>query len=273
MLHPHDKIVVALSGGKDSISLLHNLIQIQQKKFSSKPIIALSIDEGIEDYRKKSIGIAKKYCKAHDIHHVIITFKEKLNYSLDEIVAKFKENGIYKNACNYCALVRRRLLNQGALDLDADVLALGHNLTDYAETFLMNILYKRLSLISNRFLFKRRSAQVDDFYVKKITPLMRIPENEISVYVKLKNLDYLDSHCPYRKSDPIVRKKVLNFIAALKNSSPEIEFNIFNSYLKISELLYYNEEKQEYTRCEKCGYPTSRHNLCSFCNLVETLNK
>jgi len=150
MLKPHDKIIVGLSGGKDSTTLLYNLSIIQEKSYKSEPIIALSIDEGIKDYRNNSLEVAKLFCKQHKIEHKIVSFKEKTGKTLDEIITIKRNSSEYRYACNYCALFRRRLLNDKARELGGDVLALGHNLTDIAETFLMNILYKRFYLISNQ---------------------------------------------------------------------------------------------------------------------------
>ncbi|MGQ4874735.1 MAG: TIGR00269 family protein [Promethearchaeia archaeon] len=271
MLNREDKIVVALSGGKDSITLLYNLIKIQKNKHISEPLVALSIDEGIKDYRNKSLEIAKKFCRENNIEHKIISFKERMGYTLDEIVNMKKKTSDALYACNYCALLRRRLLNEGAKELNADVLAIGHNLTDIAETFLMNILFKRIELIGNQYLFRKRD-ELNKYFVKKITPLMRIPEEEIFLYVNLKKLNYYASHCPYREEDPIIRKRVLEFIQNCKNTSPEIEFNLLNGFLELSEILYKHQtKKKEFNICEVCGYPSFRSKICSFCRFLKTL--
>jgi uncharacterized protein (TIGR00269 family) len=273
MLNPRDKIIVALSGGKDSITLLYNLIKIQEKNHFSEPLIALSIDEGIKNYRKNSIEIAQKFCNTFNIEHKIISFKEKIGKSLDEIVRINKDKSNSKYACNYCAIVRRRLLNDGAKDLGGDVLAIGHNLTDVAETFLMNILYKRFQLIANQFIHKQRPIiEQKHIFLKKITPLMKIPEEEIKLYANFKNFQYYHHHCPYREIDPIVRKRVLEFINNCKNYSPEIEFNLVNGFLELSEILYSLDRKQKISFCKNCGYPSGKNQICSFCEFINTFN-
>ena len=156
MLKPQDSIVVAFSGGKDSVVLLYNLIKIQQDTYNSKKLIALTIDEGIMGYRDKSINIAKEFCKAQGIQHHIISFRTEFGLSLDEIVTLCKDNDEFLYPCNYCAIIRRRLLNDYAKKFGGTILALGHNLTDFAETFLMNILHKRIKLIGNQYIFRKR---------------------------------------------------------------------------------------------------------------------
>jgi len=271
LLRPKDKIIVALSGGKDSIALLYNLIKIQEKIYHPEPLIALTIDEGIIDYRNNSIEKARQFCKEYDIEHKVISFKERIGKTLDEIITFKKDSSDYKYACNYCATFRRRLLNDYALKLGGDVLAIGHNLTDIAETFIMNILYKRFQLISNQYFFKCQDLEIEKFFIKKIMPLMRISEEEIYLYVNIKKFNYYPSHCPYRDKDPIIRKRVLTFIQECKKYSPEIEYNLFNGFLELSEILYKNYEKRERNFCKKCGYPCGSNNYCLYCKFKKEI--
>ncbi len=273
MLNREDRIVVGVSGGKDSLALLYNIYKIQKKKYKSKPIIALTIDEGINGYRNKSIECAINFCKKFNIDHKILLFKDIIGKTLDEIISiKIKESD-YQYACNYCATFRRRILNEGARELGADVLIMGHNLTDLAETYLMNVLFKRHQIIANQYLFKKENNELERYYVKKVTPLMKIPEEEIYLYSNLKKFDYYPSHCPYREKDPILRKRVLEFIQKIKSLSPEIEYNLLNGFLEISEILYHKFERKSYNSCMQCGYPCGSNNLCLYCRYINDLNK
>ena len=191
-----------------------------------------------------------------------------MGYSLDEIISLKKQSDEYRYACNYCALLRRRLLNDYAKNLGGTVLALGHNLTDVVETYLMNILYKRFQLIANQYLFK---DQRNEFFIRKITPLMRIPEEEIFLYANIKRIDYYASHCPYREIDPIIRKRVLKFIQDCKKYSPEIEFNLFNGFLEMSEVFYKTLKPLDFNFCQSCSYPCGNEKFCSFCKFKQEL--
>ncbi len=272
MLKRHDNVVVAVSGGKDSIALLYNLAKIQERSYNAKPVIALTIDEGIKDYRDKSIESARKFCEKYDIEHKVISFKDVVGKTLDEINETKKNIVNYRFTCNYCAVIRRRLLNEGARELRADRLALGHNLTDFAETYLMNIMYNRFHLISNQYPLKSESLKASRIFVKKINPLMRIPEEEIYLYSNIKKFQYYSSHCPFRDKEPILRKRVLDFIQDCKVHSPEIEFNLFNGFLKLSKLLYNNTESIEYGTCPQCGYPSGSNKICTYCEYVNALS-
>jgi uncharacterized protein (TIGR00269 family) len=271
MLKPEDMIIVGLSGGKDSISLLYNMIHIKEKIGNFAPIIALTIDEGIRDYRKKSIEFAKQYCQEYNIHHEIVSFKERIGKNLDEILVLKRGTDTERYTCNYCATIRRRLLNEEAKKLGGTVLALGHNLTDVTETFLMNVLYKRHQLIANQYLFKTETEEAKKHFIKKITPLIKIPEEEIFLYANLKHLKYYPSHCPYREEDPILRKRVLDFILKIKTILPEVEYNLFESFQRMSETLYKTLPYQQFQECNICGYPCGNSQLCTYCTLIESL--
>ncbi|MFX1574659.1 MAG: ATP-binding protein [Promethearchaeota archaeon] len=272
MLSPNDKIIVGLSGGKDSITLLYNLNKIQNKKYQSESIIALIIDEGIKNYRENSIKKAIEFCIKYDIEYKVISFKERIGYTLDEIIKKKSNTADYKYACNYCATFRRRLLNDGAKELNGTLLALGHNLTDFAETYLINILYKRLRLIGNQYLFKKENTNIRHYFLKRISPLMRIPEEEILLYANIKKFNYYPLHCPYREKDPIIRKRVLDFIQECKKYSPEIEFNLLNGFLELSAMLYKQTEVNFSQRCQSCGYPCGNNQICIFCSYLKEID-
>lgn len=270
LLVPSDKIVVGLSGGKDSITLLYNLKKIQRKTYNAKPLIALTIDEGISNYSPIRVETAKKACNDLDIEHEIISFKEYATKSLDQIVELKEKSENFRYPCNYCATIKRRVLNDTAKELGGTVLAVGHNLTDVSETYLMNILYNRFHLIARGNLLRKDSSPRNK-YINRIFPLMKLPEREIELYAKVKNLHYYSPLCPYRKKYPILRKKVLNFLEELKKTSPEIEFNLFNGALELSSILgkKYSEKSPEF--CTECGYPTSQPTKCRFCSLLEEI--
>ena len=270
MLSPEDHVIVGLSGGKDSTTLLFNLIKLSEKKLFSS-ISALIIDEGIEDYRAKSIADAISFCKEHDVPIKIISFKEVVSKSLDEINTFFQNREDRRYTCNYCATIRRRLLNEGAKELGGTVLAMGHNLTDFTETFLMNILYNRLHLIGSQYLFKKEPLSIREHFIRKINPLLLIPEEEIYLYAKIKNLKFYPSHCPYRETDPILRKRVLTFIQKMKEKTPNIEYKLFESFSELSKKLYESFPKKESNNCKKCGYPSGSSQFCTFCRLTNLL--
>ena len=139
MLEQKDKIMLGLSGGKDSVTLLHILEKIE-KPFPNVYILAGTVDEGISNYREEALKIAKKNCQKLGIDHVVISFKEIFGYNLDEIVnliRKKEKKGL--TPCSYCGVLRRKALNTIARDHGVNKLVIAHNLDDETQTMLLNI--------------------------------------------------------------------------------------------------------------------------------------
>ncbi|MCK5265982.1 MAG: tRNA lysidine(34) synthetase TilS, partial [Candidatus Thorarchaeota archaeon] len=137
MLNDSDRIAVGISGGKDSAVLLHILHNIESA-YPNSEIIPVTIDEGIQGYRNEALESARELSRSLNLTLEVFSFEELLGYSLDEIVRRRSSNSL--GACSYCGVFRRRALNTAAENLEADVIATGHNLDDEAQTVLMNIL-------------------------------------------------------------------------------------------------------------------------------------
>lgn len=123
------KIGVALSGGKDSsvaLYLVHKILSPHAE------IHAITVDEGIEGYREKTIETATALCQKLGVSHHLISFREEYGFNLDDIKGKDKEKGI----CTYCGILRRACLNKKAKEIGVDFLAMGHNLDDLSLSLI-----------------------------------------------------------------------------------------------------------------------------------------
>jgi len=119
-----ENIGVALSGGKDSLSILHILNKLSQQNPKIK-INAIAIDEGIKGYRNKTLGTAKKFCDENKIFLSIFSYKEEFGLTLDEMLKILDVK-----PCTICGIFRRYLLNKSSRELKLTKLATGHNLDD-----------------------------------------------------------------------------------------------------------------------------------------------
>jgi len=249
------KIAVAISGGKDSTVALHVIHDI----FSKRPNIelhAITIDEGIKGYRDESLDFAKKSCKDLGIEHHIVSFKEIVGKSMDEIASLSGELG----ECSYCGVFRRLCLNYKAKELGVDKLVTGHNLDDMSQSILMNFVNGDMQKLAR--LGPHRKVQPG--LVPRMLPLRVIPEKEVALYAILKNIEYHDAECPY--STRALRGEFREIIDTLEHKNPGTRHSILNSYESIKDLLFEKYPPAELNKCSECGEPTSQE-LCKACIL------
>jgi uncharacterized protein (TIGR00269 family) len=249
------KIGVAVSGGKDSLVALHVINNIFSKRPNVK-LFAITVDEGIKGYRDDSIKFAEKYCKELRIEHHIVSFKEVIGTTLDEIATKKNDLG----ECGYCGVFRRLCLNSKAKELGVDKLVTGHNLDDMAQSILMNFTNGDINKLARLGPHKK----VQPGLVPRMLPLRSIPEKENALYAILKDIKFHDGECPYAIS--ALRGEFRDIIDDLEYKHPGTRHSILNSYDGIKDLLFGKYPPVELNACEKCGEPTSQK-FCKTCIL------
>ena len=261
LIEEEDHIGVAVSGGKDSTTLLY-LLNKHIKKRRGIKLSAIAIDEGIQVYRDKSLDFIKKFCKEQEVDLKIFSYEKEFGKSLDNIMKTFK--GV---PCSVCGVFRRNILNKKAKELNFTKLATGHNLDDEAQTILMNY-FRRNIKASSRLGPITGVLKTRDF-VKRIKPLYFLTEKEIATYAFLKGFMDEFNECPYSKDS--YRNRLREVINDFDNKYPGTKYNIIYSFLEILPLLK-SEYKNELNYCKTCGEPCSRPK-CKSCEYVETLIK
>jgi tRNA(Ile)-lysidine synthase TilS/MesJ len=167
MLKFDDKLAVAVSGGKDSLSLLHILAKLQKHRPKTS-LIATTIDEGIKNYRDEALDIAEKNCKTLEIPLHITSFKELFGLTLDELISKLQLQGRSElTPCAYCGVLRRRAINVAAQKVGATKIATAHTLDDETQTALMNILRGDTTRLAKE---KPLTNHVYPPFIRKIKP-------------------------------------------------------------------------------------------------------
>lgn len=255
MLRRKERVAVGLSGGKDSTVLLHSLAELQ--KDLPFELVAITIDEGIEGYRARTMKPAKIACENLGIEQHIFSFRELCGKTLDELVKKSKDN----IPCSQCGVFRRYALNKAARELKADKLALGHNLDDMAQTVLMNIMRCEPSRLArlNEPLTKNSKL------VPRIRPLMMTPEREIAIYAMMKGMPIERVECPYARF--AFRGQVRKMLNESEERYPGTKFKVVGSFLEIEDALRSKYAKgAAIAECTSCGEPSSR-DVCMFCKL------
>src|SRR3989338_4513210 len=132
LLDKEENLGVALSGGKDSLTVLHILNKLSEQNPKIK-INAIAIDEGIHDYRDKTLETAKEFCEKNSIKLHIFSYKEEFGLTLDEMLKILDVK-----PCSICGIFRRYLLNKKSRELKLTKLATVHNLDDECQSIMMN---------------------------------------------------------------------------------------------------------------------------------------
>jgi len=263
MLRLDDRIMVAVSGGKDSVTLLHILTKIE-RAFPEAEVCAVTVDEGIRGYRDEALKVAAKNCQKLGIEHAVVSFKEMYGCKLDEIVAMAREKEL--TPCSYCGVLRRRALNLAAREADADKLATAHNLDDEAQTIILNIIHGDAPRIA------RVKPVLDEAHprlIRRIKPLCEVPEREIALYAYLKKIEFQSIPCPYART--ALRSDIRTMLNRMEEKHPGIKFTIFKSIEKIRPALEAAAEKAEMQDCKMCGEPTVGE-ICKPCQMLRGLS-
>jgi uncharacterized protein (TIGR00269 family) len=266
MLEFDDRIAVAVSGGKDSVSLLHILAKIE-RCYPKASLIAVTVDEGIEGYRDEALKIASENCRKLSVEHCTISFRKLYGYTLDEIVKRLKQKGSEElTPCAYCGVLRRRALNTVARKVEADKLATAHTLDDETQTILLNVLHGDVLRIA------REKPVTDEAYpklIRKIKPFCEIPEKETALFAYIKGIKFQSTLCPY--ASEAMRNDIRFFLNRMEERHAGIKFTIFNSIERIRPALAKIAEKENLKECNECGEPTTQY-VCRSCQMLHELN-
>ncbi len=256
-----EHIIVAVSGGKDSLSLLHYLVKLS-KRVPGWKITALLIDEGIRGYRDITIKDFLRVAEELGVDYKIAGFKEYIGYSLDEIVLMGKKRGLPYLPCSYCGVFRRYLLNKVARELGGTVLATAHNLDDVIQTYVMNIINNSWDKIIR---LAPVSGPIDHpKFVKRVKPFYEILEKETTLYSIINGLYPKFVECPYAPFN--IRWSIRRMINELEEKYPGTKYSLLRSLLSIIDLLKNNPKLNigEIKTCRICGEP-SAHEICRAC--------
>lgn len=264
MFNPDDRIGLALSGGKDSVTLLHILARIEAR-FPKAQLIAITIDEGIRGYRRAALRIASEACKKLDIPHHVYSFKKLFGASLDQLVERALERGLKPRPCVYCGILRRRALNIAADELKLDKIATAHNLDDVVQTYVLNLTHSDLYrfTVSGPITVSRfKEIPI------RVKPLTLVPEREVTLYAVLTGIKFQPTQCPYAGSS--LRTDIRMMLARLENKHPGMLFKLLRSFEKTTTVLRAQLATPEARRCKICGSPATR-DLCKACELLLSL--
>jgi uncharacterized protein (TIGR00269 family) len=259
-----ERIAVGVSGGKDSLTLLSVLKKIL-KKSNCNDIIAITIDEGIEEYRDESIHIVENHCKKTEIPFKIFSYKELFGTSMDEAMLKRPSKKI--SSCSICGTFRRRAIDMAAKSVGADIVATAHNLDDHIQTFMINLFSGDVDRIG--LMHPTPTPLEYDNGLKKIKPFLELYENEIVFYAFNSGIEFQAEECPYMNES--IRSDFRKFFNELEKLHPGIKYNCYSSVNKLSRMVrdscLQNSSSHLKKTCLKCGNITNNE-VCSVCKTI-----
>lgn len=263
MIQPSDRVLVAVSGGKDSLAVWDILTRLGYE------VDGLYVGLGIGDYSDSSAGYARRFAESRSLELIEIDLRSEYGYDIPNGSRAAK-----RTPCSACGTSKRHLFDRAAVEGGYDVLVTGHNLDDEAAVLLGNVLRWQTTYLGRQ----SPVLEAGNGFPRKVKPLVRLGEREMAAYCIIEGIDYVVEECPMAIGNKhIGLKETLNEI---ENRSPGTKVEFYNGFLKrIAPLLDPAhaaggpEDPREVGPgglgvCERCGAP-SESAVCAFCRLVD----
>ena len=262
MFTHYEKVLVAVSGGKDSLALWDILIRLGYQ--ADGLYIGLGIDGGF-GYSSESHRLAQKFADENGLKLHVVDVENEYGQPIP-VLADITHRGKGR-PCSVCGLAKRHVMNRIARDLGYAVLATGHNLDDEAAVLFGNT----LNWLGD---YLQRQAPVlpeTPGLARKVKPLCRFYERDMTAYALLRGIEYIYEECPYSVgSKTTYYKELLN---QLETERPGAKLTFYTKFLEARKGGLFGElgtnPTMELHPCTNCGQPTSAPGLCSFCRLME----
>ena len=258
-----DRVLVAVSGGKDSLALWDVLLRLGHQ--AEGMYISLGIDEDL-GYSDTSLEMCQRFISAHHPEAILHVVDVESEYGQSiPTLARTKQRGRGR-PCSVCGLVKRHVMNRFARDGDFAAIATGHNLDDEVAVLMQNTLHWQTGYLARQapVLVEREGL------ARKVKPFVRIYEREAAAYTLIRGIDYIYDECPYAKgSTTNFYKDLLNQLE-LRSSGAKQQFYLqFLQARDGGSVSFAAEERAELHPCRQCSQPTTAGDLCAFCRLWE----
>ncbi len=253
MLEPSDRVLVAVSGGKDSLAVWDILLELGYQ------VDGLYLGLGIGDYSDASGEAARAFASDRDLHLIEVDLPTDHGFDIPTGAKAAK-----RVPCSACGLSKRHLFDDAARTGGYDVLVTGHNLDDEAAVLFGNVLHWQTDYLGRQLpVLPARHG-----FPRKVKPLVRVGEREMAAYCVLRGIDYIVEECPMAAGNKhLVYKEALNAIEA---TSPGTKHDFYFGFLARASDQFTPEseaEQAELRSCARCGAPTPGE-VCAFCKLV-----
>lgn len=252
MIEPDDRVLVAVSGGKDSLAVWDILLELGYR--ADGFIVGL----GIGEYSAASTTYARSYADSRGATLLEVDLPAEYGYDIPN-----GSRAARRAPCSACGLTKRHLFDKAAIDGGYDVVVTGHNLDDEAAVLFGNVLHWHTEYLARQSPVLPARAG----FPRKVKPLVRLGEREMAAYCVVRGIDYIVDECPMAEGNRHLHyKEALNAIEA---RSPGAKFDFYHRYLSTASAAFRAvETDDELGTCVRCGAPCSSE-VCAFCRLVE----
>jgi uncharacterized protein (TIGR00269 family) len=261
MFSHDDRILVAVSGGKDSLSLWDILYRLDYK--TDGVYISLGIDGGVS-YSAESQRLSEQFARDRGLHLIVVDFTKQYGISIPDLAVR-THRGRGK-PCSVCGLSKRNIMNRIAREENYSVLVTGHNLDDEAAVLFGNTLNW-----AGSYLLRQAPVLEADKpgLVRKAKPLCRIYEREMAAYAILSGIEYIYAECPFAVgSTSIYYKELLN---KLEGDRPGAKLSFYLSFLQARDSGLFSPTADQLLdslhTCPTCGQSTTAPGECAFCRM------
>ena len=252
-----DRILVALSGGKDSLSLAFEL------KRQGYDVTGMHVDLGITNSSAMARGVVEAFCGRQDIP-LIVCDMEAEGLPIPRVKARVK-----RPICSVCGKIKRHFFNKIALAGNFTVLATGHNLDDEVARLFSNTLRWDIAYLSDQ----GPGLPADQGFARKVKPFWRLSEFETANYAFLMGIEHHIAPCPYSGGATFTAYKHL--WADLEESMPGRKLDFYQGFLKHGRPVFSRAEEDGgavLAPCQVCGCPTSAE-VCGVCRIRRMLEE
>jgi len=261
MIHRGERVGVAVSGGKDSLALL-NILHDLSGRLGIR-LVAISVDEGVAGYRDEALEYAKSAAARLGVEYLAVSYKDIFGFTLDEALNWRERRDV--SSCSFCGVFRRRAIDEAAEKAKVSVVATAHNLDDYVQTFVMNLLHGDVARLG----WLDPARVNDSFAIRRVKPLMEIYEEEVALFAFQSGVPFQSVSCPYMHEG--LRTEVRDYLNRMEADHPGIKNVLLGSSLDVISR-YAAAESKVLVRCSDCGRSSSSR-LCNVCRLKATIKQ
>jgi uncharacterized protein (TIGR00269 family) len=256
MLAPAEPVLVAVSGGKDSLALWDVLID------EGYQTTGLYLDLGIFDYSKESKARCEAFAARRGVPLIVSAVAEAVGAPVPVI-----KDVTRRPPCSGCGLSKRYLMNRAALEHGFGVVATGHNLDDEAATLFGSVMHWQTDALP------RQTPALPSTHPKlarRVKPLYRLSERETAAFAFLRRIDYIVDECPFAKGATSIAHKEL--LSRMEESSPGAKHNFLFGFLERGRPAFQAAEAAVLNECARCGQVTTG-TICAFCKLADQVKR